>query len=289
MDRRANLRQPPRRTLLHAGNRLVARTLERAWEDRLRQQQQIEQEYRRFQESQPQQLTERERDEIYRLAGDLPALWKAQDTTDEDRKEILRQVIDHVVVNVERDTEWVEVQVQWAGGKQSYSRIRRPVAGASQLSRWPELINRLQQLKAENLTSTAIADRLHQEGFKPPKGARITTQIVRTWLSRYDLVKSREELPVELAENEWTIPAIIRRYRVASSTIHGWICRNHIKSRQIGGRGGRWIVEATPAELEQLVNNRKNHPKATDQECSDGPQLEHETCSKRGIASQSAH
>ena len=151
-------------------NRLVVRTLEHAWEEQLRSLQQLEQEYRRFQQDQPRQLSPRECEQIRHLAADLPVLWQASDTTDEDRKQILRQVVEQVSVNVEGDGEWVEIRVHWAGGQQTYSRIRRPVARTSQLSRWSELKVRLKELKREGLVAGEIADQLHHEGFKPAQG-----------------------------------------------------------------------------------------------------------------------
>ena len=160
-------------------NQLVVRTLEQAWEEQLRSLQQLEQDYRRFQQDPPRQLSKRECEQIRRLATDLPELWQASDTTDEDRKHILRQVVDEISVNVEGDGEWVEIRVHWGGGQQTYSHIRRPVAGTSQLSRWSELKSRLQAMKSEGLTATKIVDRLHLEGFKPAQGTRITAQIVR--------------------------------------------------------------------------------------------------------------
>ena len=247
-------------------NRLVARTLEQTWEEQLRSLQQLEQEYHRFQRDQPQQLSKQECEQIRRLAIDLPTLWEARDTTDEDRKQILRQVIEQISVNVEGSTEWVELKVHWAGGQQTYSRIRRPVAGTSQLSRWPELKTRLRALKSQGLSAQTIADQLHDEGFKPAQGARITAQVVRIWLSRYGLANTRKQPPVELAKNEWTIPQIVDRYQIPSSTVHGWIRRGQVESRQIGGRGGRWIIQATTEDLAVLVNSRRKHPKSTDQE-----------------------
>ena len=250
-------------------NRLVVRTLEQAWEEQLRSVQQLEQDYRRFQQDQPRQLSDRECEQIRRLATDLPELWQASDTTDEDRKHILRQVIDQVSVNVEGNGEWVEIRVHWAGGQQTYSRIRRPVAGTSQLSRWSELKARLQELKIEGLTAAQIADQLQCEGFKPAKGARITAQIVRIWLSRHGLSKVRKQLAIETTENEWTIPQLVDRYQIPVGTVHSWIRRSCVKARQIGGHGGRWIVAATLTELDALLNNRRNRSFSADQGTSD--------------------
>jgi hypothetical protein len=249
-------------------NRLVGRTLEQAWEEQLRSLQQLDQEYNRFHQDQPRQLSEREREQIRYLATDLPVLWQASNTTDEDRKQILRQVIEQVSVNVEGDGEWVEIRVHWAGGQQTYSRIRRPVAGTSQLSRWSELKAQLQELKSKGLAAGKIADQLHHEGFKPAKGPRITAQVVRIWLSRFGLSNSRKQLTVETAANEWTIPQIVDRYQIPVGTLHGWIRRGRVQARQIGGDGGRWILTATPTELEELVNNRRTPSNPVDQESS---------------------
>lgn len=250
-------------------NRLVARTLEQAWEEQLRNLRQLEQEYRRFQRDEPARLTVRECEQIRQLATDLPTLWRAMDTTDEDRKQILRQVIERISINVEGGTEWVEVRLHWAGGQQTYSRIRRPVAGTSQLSRWPELKSRLQELKSAELSAADIADQLHQEGFKPAQGARITAQVVRTWLSRYGLCRSRKPLAVASAANEWTIPQIVERYQISVGALHGWIRRGRVQARQVGGAGGRWIVNATTTELDALANNRRTRRNSADQENSE--------------------
>jgi sugar-specific transcriptional regulator TrmB len=62
-------------------NRLVARTLEQQWEQVLRDEQRLKEEYDRFLEQNPQELTPAEKDRIRSLAADIPALWEAPSTT----------------------------------------------------------------------------------------------------------------------------------------------------------------------------------------------------------------
>src|SRR5208283_3765416 len=62
-------------------NRLVARTLEKAWETSLEAERDLQEENRRRQASQPHHLTAAERETTRRLATDLPALWNAATTT----------------------------------------------------------------------------------------------------------------------------------------------------------------------------------------------------------------
>ena len=56
-------------------NRLVARTLERQWEQALIAQRSLQEEYTRFQQTQPTQLSAAERTHIEALAHDLPTIW----------------------------------------------------------------------------------------------------------------------------------------------------------------------------------------------------------------------
>ena len=63
---------------------------------KLTAQQQLEEEYHRFVQHKPRLLSEAEREAIRRLAIDIPALWAAASTSDADRKEIIRQVVDRL-------------------------------------------------------------------------------------------------------------------------------------------------------------------------------------------------
>lgn len=58
-------------------NRLVARSLERVWEDKLRQVEQIETEYESWRRQQPVSLAAADRGQILSLGEDLPRLWNA--------------------------------------------------------------------------------------------------------------------------------------------------------------------------------------------------------------------
>ena len=62
--------------LVEPEHRLVARTLERAWEATLAAQQQLEEAYHRFRRDQPRGLSDAERTAIRQLARSIPALWE---------------------------------------------------------------------------------------------------------------------------------------------------------------------------------------------------------------------
>jgi len=155
--------------LVEPENRLVARQLERAWEEQLAAQQQLQATYQRFADEQPRVLTDRERVAIRQLAADVPALWNASTTTHADRKALLRQLVERVTVDVHGDSERVGVVVDWAGGACTKATLIRPVARLEQLSYYPQLIERVRELARQQLPAAAIADRLNAEGYRPPK------------------------------------------------------------------------------------------------------------------------
>ncbi|MBB4189838.1 hypothetical protein GGE07_006544 [Sinorhizobium terangae] len=68
-----------------------ARTLEKAWEDKLRLVDEIEQEYRRWRDREP--LVLQTQAALQQLAENLPAIWHSETTQPEDRKRILRFIV----------------------------------------------------------------------------------------------------------------------------------------------------------------------------------------------------
>jgi hypothetical protein len=166
----------------------VARELERHWEEALRHEQQLQEEYARFRRERPLELTSPEREAILRLAQDVPALWQAPETTAQDRQEIVRVLVERVTVNVHEDSEQVEVTLQWAGGVTSAHRLRRPVARYDQLSNYPDLLAHIDGLRQSGHSFAQIAAQLNRAGFAPPKRTeRFSGETVARLLSRHGL------------------------------------------------------------------------------------------------------
>ncbi|MBN0048491.1 hypothetical protein JS756_31205 [Streptomyces actuosus] len=155
-------------------NRLVVRQLEKAWEDALAVQQQLREDYDRFARSSPRILTPAERQTITALAGDIEDLWRADSTTTADRKEIVRAVVDKVVVTVHGTSERVNVTIVWAGGSTTAGEVIRPVQRLEQLSHYPQLTDRIRELAGQGICASRIADlRSHRpRPHAPPRPPR---------------------------------------------------------------------------------------------------------------------
>ncbi|WP_225430195.1 recombinase family protein [Deinococcus detaillensis] len=96
-------------------HRLVARSLERAWEQALEAERTLNEEYERHVQLRPRQLSTDEICQVQTLSTALPTLWSASTTTMQDRKEILRLVIGRIIVWGDVNTERMDVRIEWQG------------------------------------------------------------------------------------------------------------------------------------------------------------------------------
>ena len=76
--------------------------MERVWEDKLRQAEQIDIEYESWRRQQPISLAAADRAQIISLGEDLPKLWDAASVV--ERKQILRLVVKEVVLDQRPDS-----------------------------------------------------------------------------------------------------------------------------------------------------------------------------------------
>jgi DNA invertase Pin-like site-specific DNA recombinase len=236
-------------------NRLVARTLERTWEEKLQAQQKLEEEYHRFLQQQPRVLTAEERDAIRQLAADIPALWHAPTTTDADRKEILRQVVERVEVTVQGTSEQVRVRITWAGGDQTEGVLVRPIARYTDRSDYARLRARVQELTVAGWSLEAIAHQLETDGVVPLRGGPgwsvASVQTLRSQLGLSQTHRhghSREALGPE----EWWVREVAEQLAMPPSSLLNWIERGVVRARQERSGLHRWIVWADADELERL-------------------------------------
>jgi DNA invertase Pin-like site-specific DNA recombinase len=238
-------------------NRLVARELERRWEEALAGQRDLQEAYQRFAREQPTPLGALERAAIQDLAGDIPALWGAAGTSASDRQEVVRHLVERVIVAVEGDSERVGVTVHWAGGYTSRQEILRPVARYEQAADYPRLLARVGELRAEGRPARAIADCLNREGWRPPKRrATFTAGMVRQLAGRLEQPgprPRRERTAGLLGEHEWWFDDLARALGMPQPTLYSWIRRGWVHARQLaGGAQGRWVLWADAEECERL-------------------------------------
>jgi DNA invertase Pin-like site-specific DNA recombinase len=266
-------------------NRLVARQLEAGWEAALAETGRLEADYQRFTEEQPATLTAAERAVIQDLARDLPQVWSAPSTTQADRKELLRILIEDITATVAGDSELVDVTITWAGGHQTAGQAVRPVARLDQLSYYPSLLARVTELAAAGRSNRQIADALNAEGFRPPKRTiRFNEGQVGTMIAQRGIrgrTKGRPAVLTSLAPGEWSVPGLAAELGMPAVTIYNWIYRGWITARHAPGTRN-WIITAGDEQIRQLRERRARPPGYYNRARWAPPQQEHEPDEKQG-------
>ena len=241
--------------------RLVARELERRWDEALRTGEQLQADYTIFLRDSPTQLTPQERDQVLALSRDIPTLWKATTTTPQDRQRIARLLLEQVTVTVEGTTDRVEVELRWAGGFLSQHVLSRSVQTDRQLSNYEELVARIDMLRKQGRTLPEVAETLNAEGFHPPKRSPCFTSGILSGFLRERGVRSGP-LPrsvtteSHLSDNEWWLVDLAKELSMPIATMHRWQRVGWVTSRKIIPAGGRWAIFADIDEMLRLRNLR---------------------------------
>jgi DNA invertase Pin-like site-specific DNA recombinase len=245
-------------------NRLVARTLEARWEEALQQQRQVEEDYHRFVAKLPATLSGADRDRIRELSQSVATLWHAPETSAQDRKQIIRCLVERVLVVVDKASEDVAVTIVWQGGQETRHRIARPVGTYEQLKDYRRLTERLNELHRAGWHLAQIAAQLNEEGFVPPRRRGVFSESgIGTLVRDLGLVGElfRDDL---LGKDEWWIPDLARQLGVIPQKIHYWVKQGWIHARRTPS-GKHLIVWADKEEkrrLQRLANQKNSYTAA---------------------------
>jgi hypothetical protein len=236
-------------------NRLVARTLERQWEQALAEQTRLEDSHERFQREQPKALSPAEIAAIRFLATDVPALW--QSATQEERQTILRLLLERVLIEVIDGSEQVRVECHWHGGNQTAHQLTRPIARLDKLSTYKNLLARIGDLRRERLVLADIAAVLNREGWRPAKRRdTFNAQMVRRLIAKAGLAAPRQrrrKLEIPRQTDEWTVGELAGHLGMRESTLYNWVQQGRLRSRvvQVGAAHAK-LVYAGAAEITAL-------------------------------------
>ncbi len=159
-----------------AENCLVPRALERLWHARLRAIERAQEWLRQHQIA----VSAEDRRDILALDEDLPALWHAATTTAADRKQILRLLIDSVILDQHREQGKVWFQINWQAGAVSERWLVRRVRSYQDDAHLDLVQQRIRELNAAQRMDDEIAAILNDEGLRTARGEAFTGPLV--WL-----------------------------------------------------------------------------------------------------------
>jgi hypothetical protein len=243
-------------------NRVVARTLEREWNEKLKAIQELEEERLENRRRQKVELTAQERAQILGLARDLRRVWEADTTTFAERKNLLRMLIQEVTLTpVEQPQRSTKVQVLWQTGATSEFTVPRPTKQT--VSATPvEAITIIEKMLAQGHSDQEMADELNRLGIWTGKG--LTWSIPAVRIARYTkslhrLSPKAHRARKQRADGLYSIHGVAAVYGVSPGIVHYWARKGWLPIAEPGRHGcSHWIRldEATVGQVERATGRR---------------------------------
>jgi DNA invertase Pin-like site-specific DNA recombinase/uncharacterized protein YndB with AHSA1/START domain/predicted DNA-binding transcriptional regulator AlpA len=231
-------------------NRLVARGLEAEWEKRLRDLTAAEAELRHREQQRPKTLDAEQLRHIQMLGSDIGKVWTAASTTDRDRKELLRTLLEEVVLNLKRAEGHAHLTLRWRGGAITMLDVAVPrfkPMGPRTDEDTLSLLPRLAALYPDEV----IAGILNRQGRKTATGERFTANQVGS-LRRYRNIP-RFQAPAEPPTGELvSIRKAAQMLGMNTSSIHRWLADGFIAGEQVTP-GAPWQIRITDELRARIV------------------------------------
>jgi DNA invertase Pin-like site-specific DNA recombinase len=232
-------------------NRLVARTVEAAWEQRLAEQRRAEADLAAQRAHRPSVLTADELAWLRRAGADVRRVFDAASTAARERKQLLRAVLAEVIVTVDPDTRTAAVMIVWQGGATSQFTMTLTKTGGHFRTTDEDTVDLVGRLAAcyDDTTIAVILSRQHRRtatGLDFTK-ARVKTLRVSRGIPAFD--PEAVTAPLDDAPT-FTVKGAAAELDVDHGTIYRWLRTGFLVGEQLTP-GAPWRIP-----IDQTVRDR---------------------------------
>jgi DNA invertase Pin-like site-specific DNA recombinase len=224
-------------------NRLVARSLERAWEERLAAQRHAEAELAAQRSKRPATLSTEEAAWLSRAGADLRGVFDARTTTVRERKQLLRAVIEEVVITVDPPAGVAKGHIAWEGGATTAIEVILPRRGDQAIRTDEETVELVRRL-AEHYDDATIARHLARQNRATATGLAFTKDRVAHLRRTRAIPGPPGPEAVSPNRDDADMVGITQAQAalgVSRATVHRWLADGFIAGEQ-DAPGGPWRV-----------------------------------------------
>ena len=245
-------------------NRLVARSLEHAWEQKLRQQETVDQAYQTWQQEQAGPLSATERAEVLKLAKDFSRVWKIANAI--ERKRIVRLIIRDVTLDQSRDSGVVSIRITWQTGATSEHEVQRRVRSYSICVSTAVLQWRIRELTKAGKFDREIANILNAEGIMSARGVPFQSNNVHLLRKRFGIrtakINGVESNPRRWPDGTYSVHGAAAALGITTQTVFKWLRQGHLPGTQLAA-GQPWKITISQETIKTLRSRvrRINRPK----------------------------
>ena len=228
-------------------NRVVARTLEREWEEKLLAVEEAEREHQAIRRAERVELSNEDRARILALSRDLPRVWAAESTTQAQRKTLLRTLVREVTLGpVDVPVRATRVQLLWEAGAVSDFTVERSPGGGWNATD-VDILQRIRTRVAQGDDDVAIADALNRDQLRTGGGNAWTPEALYALRNRHDIrppnwTSSNVRLPDQRKDGLWSVHGIARRFDASRAMVSDWVAAGQVVPTEGGGKGhAQWF------------------------------------------------
>lgn len=216
-------------------NRLVALTLETDWNERLVELEAARQAYQQSRPT-PQQLSSTLA-QMQAVLNNLRHYWYQEEVTQQEKKELLRCVIERVNLTTQTSGQVIHVEICWQGGATNEVEVPNYLFSA------PQLFHRITEL-AHSLTDTPIAAVLTAEGLQPVKGRAWSARCVMDFRLSNGIPSGFTASPhLRLREHGYiTTAEAAARFEINQTTVQKWHKLGLLQGKQAGKPSHLWLA-----------------------------------------------
>jgi hypothetical protein len=234
-------------------NRLVARTLEAAYEQALVAQRRSEADLGIQRSRRPTRLTSDELAWVARAGADLRAVFEAPSTSYRERKQLLRAIVAEVVVTVRKDDREADLRIIWEGGASTELVMKLNKAGGHFRATDEDTVDLVRRLAA-HYDDARIAVILARQHRRTGTGLPFTKNRVKS-------LRVSKEIPafcpetVTPEDDDVVVVGITgaeQILRVSRVTIYRWLREGFIAGEQVTP-GGPWRIRIDAAMRAKVV------------------------------------
>jgi DNA invertase Pin-like site-specific DNA recombinase len=234
-------------------NRLVARSLERVWEEKLRQVEAVEQAYEAWRRDQGTPLGDQDCADLLALAHDLPRVWQNADAA--ERKRILRLVVQDVTLDQKREQGVVWFRITWRTGATSEHRLQRRVRSYAGCANLELLKSRVRALNAAGKMDHEIAAILNAEGIMSARGVPFmhgTVHLLRKqWGIRTAKINADEPNPSRWPDGSYSVQGAAAALGITVQTVFDWLRKGRLQGYQLA-KGQPWQITLPETRINAL-------------------------------------
>jgi hypothetical protein len=252
-------------------NRVVARTLEREWNEKLGEVEQLEREHQQVLRREKVELTSSDRARLLALAKDLSSVWHAPSTTNAERKNLLRILVREVALSpVDVPERGIHLQVLWQTG--TCSELTLPRRATDVRATPPETIQLIATLLEQKRSDREIAAELNQRGLLSGVKRAWDKGAVRWVRRRYGLRcqpagrRGRPRQPERRADGLYSTSGVAVLLGVTTTTVRAWVEKGWLQGVEGGGPGSpRWFkLDGSTLERLRAARARGMSPTGTE-------------------------